>query len=138
MIGETMNTQPVPRHHRDSQGLGTARHPSIVLGHLGLVTENLEARLRQLGYRVTLASDGHSARLAAGKGKTHAVILPVDAKSESGFLTCVKLLAGSPHTRVYLYGAKSDANVRDAFLAGATGYIDDTTNVTKIVELLTK
>ena len=136
MIGERTHMNFSFQSRRESQTLGTLKHPAIVLGHLGLLTETLEARLKNLGYRVNLAKDGDCARKFACRGHVEAVILPVEVKGESAFLTCVKLLAGSPHTRVYLYGPKSDTNLRDAFLAGATGYFDDATTANQIVDVL--
>jgi len=110
--------------------------PKIVLGQLGNLNRELDARFRDAGWRVGSAGEADSLRTMAQRCRAAVVLLPVAPLAESGFLTCAKLVLSMPKTRIYLIGPDEEELERFALFAGAAGYFAENTSANEIVEAI--
>lgn len=101
------------------------KSPKIIVGIHGTAALQLEHTFKQLGWRVRAAADADEARMFASKCRAAVVVLPVSQFAESGFLTCAKLVAAMPKTRVWLVGPADEELERFALFAGAAGYLPE-------------
>ncbi len=114
-----------------SQALDTVvepkRMPKLVLGLIhGDLSRDLANYFASQGWRVCTADTSREVRQVAFNKSATAVVLPVKAsRGESGFLTCAKLKATRPQTRVVLVGPANPALEQFALFAGATGYVTE-------------
>ena len=124
------------RHPTDTD---RKKMPKLVIGLIrGELARGLEAHFKALGWRVCSADGGDELRTKAQGSRAAAVVLPVSAfDSESGFLTCAKLVKAMPRTRVVLVGPAAEVHERFALFAGAAGYVADTTTPADLAELIT-
>jgi hypothetical protein len=112
--------------------------PKLLLGLVhGDLARDLENHYRGLGWRVCSADCSKELRRVAFVKHATAVVLPVQAfRGESGFLTCAKLVAALPKTRVVLVGPASEEMERFALFAGAAGYAAETDGATAVIRLI--
>ena len=98
--------------------------PRLVLGLPGgVLADEVEGYFRATGWDVVRAKSAEDAAQLAYRGKATAVVLPVDATTESGLLVCAKLKVARPATRVVLVGPAENRLARFARFAGAVGYL---------------
>lgn len=83
----------------------------------------VETYFRNKGWEVVRTATAVEAGRYAHRHRATAVVLPIDGGPESGLLTCVKVTASRPRTRVVLIGPEDDQLMRFARMAGAAGYI---------------
>ena len=121
-----MSTRTVVREAGNCGTLDAARKkaPRLVLG-LGMsgIAAAVETHFRNKGWEVVRTANAEEAGRYAHRHRATAVVLPVEAEPESGLLTCAKIAAVRPRTRVVLVGAEDERLMRFARLAGAVGYI---------------
>jgi CheY-like chemotaxis protein len=104
--------------------------PRLILGGRAFAAR-MAAHLRDLGWDVHAAADGAEARRLALRKRPYAVLLPVDAEGESGYLTCAKLRQALPRVKVVLVGRERTAEAeRFAGFVGAafateSGVVDE-------------
>ena len=66
----------------------------------------LAAHLRDLGWDVHTAADAAEVLHLALRKKPYAVLLPIEAQGESGYLSCAKLRQALPRVKVVLVGSE--------------------------------
>ncbi len=70
------------------------------------------------------ASDGPSALVMAAERLPDVVLLDIRMPQRSGIIACAQLVEASPRTRVVMLAVSADeADLSDAFRAGASGYL---------------
>ena len=115
--------------------------------HILLVDDNpaaleiLEARLRGLGHRTTIAQNGEIALELIGRDPPVLVVLDVTMPEMNGFQTCREIKRTHKDIRVIILTAKSDPADRFwAFQSGADEFlnkpIDPSVVVARITALL--
>ena len=112
--------------------------PKIIVGLRGTTALKIEHAFRQMGWRVSAADGADETRAVAERCRAAVVILPVSQFAESGFLTCAKLVAAMPKTRVWLVGPAEEELERFALFAGATGYFSDSSSVRDMAEAMSQ
>lgn len=133
-----MTVHESTRLNRDTNGMmlekDRKKTPKIIVALTGTTALKLEHAFRQMGWRVSAASGADETRLVAERCRAAVVVLPVSQFAESGFLTCVKLVAAMPKTRVWLVGPAEEEHERFALFAGAVGYLPDGMSVAEMAE----
>jgi DNA-binding response OmpR family regulator len=76
-------------------------------------------RLRWLGWDVCTVANGDDLHALTARKNPAAVLIPVSAGLESGYLTCTKLRLTRPRVRVVLVGEMSPRAIRFAGFVGA-------------------
>ena len=126
----------------DNTGMGTEKDrkkmPKIIVGLTGTTALKLEHTFRQMGWRVSAANGAAETRATAQRCRAAVVVLPVSQFAESGFLTCVKLVAAMPKTRVWLVGPADEEHERFALFAGAVGYLSEGMSVQDMAEIMSQ
>ena len=92
--------------------------PRLVLGSGSAFAEMMAEALRQRGWDVHTAKSEEAVRTAIRKNP-HAVVIPVTAALESGYLTAVKLRTAKPKMKVVLVGERTTAAENLARFVGA-------------------
>jgi DNA-binding response OmpR family regulator len=109
--------------------------PRLVVGGWAFAAR-LAAHLRDLGWDVHTATDAAEVRRLAHRKKPYAVLLPVEAMDESGYLTCAKLRQCLPRVKVVLVGRERTAEAeRFAGFVGAA-FATDTAVVDELHRLV--
>jgi len=128
--------------NRDTNGMvlekDRKKTPKIIVALTGTIALKLEHAFRQMGWRVSAASGADETRIVAERCRAAVVVLPVAQFAESGFLTCVKLVAAMPKTRVWLVGPAEEEHERFALFAGAAGYLPDGISVAEMAEVMSQ
>ena len=114
------------------------KSPKIIVGLTGTNALKLEHVFRQMGWRVSAAHGADETRIVAERCRAAVVVLPVGQFGESGFLTCVKLVAAMPKTRVWLVGPAEEEHERFALFAGAAGYLPDGMSAAEMAEVMSQ
>ena len=99
-----------------------SKAPRVVLATAGARTPEWDRVFRRLGWEVAVA-DGEESRRIAHRLRATAVVLPVEPGTESGLLTCAKLVRELPMCRVVLVGPENEELERFALFAGAAAYV---------------
>jgi DNA-binding NarL/FixJ family response regulator len=99
-----------------------SKAPRVVLATAGAHTPEWERVFRRLGWEVA-AAEGEDPRRVAHRLRATAVVLPVEPGTESGLLTCAKLVRELPMCRVVLVGPENEELERFALFAGAAAYV---------------
>ncbi len=99
-----------------------SKAPRVVLATAGARTPEWDRVFRRLGWEVA-AADGDATRRVAHRLRATAVVLPVEPGTESGLLTCAKLVRELPMCRVVLVGPANEELERFALFAGAAAYV---------------
>ncbi len=99
--------------------------------HVLLVDDNLagleilDARLKLLGYRTTLAHNGEAAMEILGRDAPSLVVLDVTMPEMNGYQTCREIKRRDPSTPVIILTAKNDPADRFwAFQSGADDFLN--------------
>lgn len=100
-----------------------AKAPRVVFATAGGRTPEWESVFRRLGWDVSVTTADEDVRRAAHRVRATAVVLPVEPGTESGLLTCAKLVRELPLCRVVLVGPADEELERFALFAGAAGYV---------------
>ncbi len=101
---------------------GRSKAPRVVFATAGSATPEWDGVFRRLGWGVTAVA-GDEARATALRIRPTAVVLPVQPGTESGLLTCAKLVRDLPMCRVVLVGPADEEFERFALFAGASAYV---------------
>ncbi len=112
--------------------------PKIIVALTGTRALQLEHAFRQMGWRVSAANGADETRVTAERCRAAVVVLPVSQFAESGFLTCAKLVAAMPKTRVWLVGPAEEELERFALFAGAAGYLSDGMTVPEMADAMSE
>ena len=112
--------------------------PKVIVALTGTTALKLEHAFRQLCWRVSAANGADDTRLTAERCRAAVVVLPVSQFAESGFLTCVKLVAAMPKTRVWLVGPAEEEQERFALFAGAAGYLSEGMSVPDMADAMSQ
>ncbi|MDB5308796.1 MAG: hypothetical protein JWO38_2998 [Gemmataceae bacterium] len=122
---------------RGKNGTDAARlkRPRVVLrGGPGFAVQSVE-HLRLLGWDVCNASTDADFHTLTSRKNPAAVVLPVEAGGESGFLTCAKLRLTRPKLRVVLVGELTPRAQRLAGFVGA-GLATEATAADAVLKLI--
>ena len=137
-----MNANESTRFKMDTTGVilekDRKKMPKIIVGLRGTTALKIEHAFRQMGWRVSAADGADETRAVAERCRAAVVILPVSQFAESGFLTCAKLVAAMPKTRVWLVGPAEEELERFALFAGAAGYFSDSLSVRDMAEAMSR
>jgi hypothetical protein len=93
--------------------------PRVVLAGGPGFAVNAGEYLYLMGLDVVAAGSAEALQSLAVRNRTAAVVLPVDANPESGFLTCAKLRLARPKLKVVLVGKPCDRSRKFALFLGA-------------------
>jgi hypothetical protein len=128
---KNMNKQPVltPRNHgcsanREDHPRRSANRVVLCLGNWQR-TAVLERLFQERGWKVCVAGGGHEARaMVREHGAALAIFSADNPNSESGWLTCWKLLSEKPGTQTAIVGELPvEQGKRYASLVGAAEYL---------------
>ena len=137
-----MNANESTRFKMDTTGVilekDRKKMPKIIVGLRGTTALKIEHAFRQMGWRVSAADGADETRAVAERCRAAVVILPVSQFAESGFLTCAKLVAAMPKTRVWLVGPAEEELERFALFAGAAGYFSENSSVRDMAEAMSR
>lgn len=109
-----------PERLRD--GADRVNAPRVVFATAGGQTPEWDRVFRRLGWEVAVA-EGDETRRIAHRVRATAVVLPVEPGTESGLLTCAKLVRELPMCRIVLVGPENEELERFALFAGAAAYV---------------
>ncbi len=130
------------RPNWDSKGqileMDRKKTPKIIVALTGTTALKLEHAFRQMGWRVSAATGAEETRATAQRCRAAVVVLPVSQFAETGFLTCAKLVAAMPKTRVWLVGPAEEELERFALFAGAAGYLTEGMSVPDMAEAMSQ
>jgi len=112
--------------------------PKIIVALTGTIALKLEHTFRQIGWRVKAAAGANETRATAERCRASVVVLPIEQFEESGFLTCAKLVAAMPKTKVWLVGPSEEEHERFALFAGAAGYLPEGMSVLEMAEAMSQ
>ena len=98
---------------------GKRKAPRVVFGGGPAFAARVAEQFRRLGWTVCTA-DGEELYALAIRKNPAAVVIPIDAADESGYLTCAKLRLTWPELRVVLVGERTPKAERFARFVGAT------------------
>ncbi len=113
---------------------GAKRKRLLLGGGPGFAVRTAE-HLRRLGWDICLAATGADLPSLAARKNPAAVLLPVEAGGESGFLTCAKLRLMRPRLRIVLVGAATPRAERFARFVGA-GFATEATAADAVLKLI--
>lgn len=113
---------------------GAKRKRLLLGGGPGFGVRTADA-LRRLGWDVCTVAPGADLPSLALRKNPVAVVLPVEAAGESGFLTCAKLRLMRPRLRVVLVGKPTPGAERFAGFVGA-GFATDATATDAVLKLI--
>lgn len=95
------------------------KSPRVVLAGGPNFAPRAAQYLYLMGLDVCSTEDRHDLHALAVKSRTAAVVLPVEAGGESGFLTCAKLRLARPKLKVVLVGEPTPRSEQFARFLGA-------------------
>jgi DNA-binding response OmpR family regulator len=111
--------------------------------HVLLVDDNprglefLDARLKALGYRTTIAENGEMAIAAVEREKPDIVVLDVTMPEVNGYQACRAIKRLAPKTPVLILTAKTDPADRFwAFQSGADAFLNKPIDPAVVVDKL--
>ena len=93
--------------------------PRVVIGGGPGFALGASERLQRLGWDVYTVANGDDLHALTARKNPAAVLIPVSAGLESGYLTCTKLRLTRPRVRVVLVGEMSPRAIRFAGFVGA-------------------
>jgi DNA-binding response OmpR family regulator len=127
-----------PRLAADSHPHEPRERPRLIVAHTNAgYAGSLGRWLHQDGCNVHLVGSGPEARRLARVLAPAVVVLDTDLPEESGWLTCQKLLAEQPDTRVFLLSANPTAEGRRfAAFVGATSLLGEGAGPRALVHVL--
>jgi DNA-binding response OmpR family regulator len=91
----------------------------VVLGGEPGFAEKTAAYLRQIGWDVCTAATSEDLYAYAARKNPYAILLPVQNREESGYLTCAKLRLTRPKLKVVLVGEPTECARNFAGFVGA-------------------
>jgi hypothetical protein len=113
---------------------GKRKAPRVVFGGGPAFAARVADPFHRLGWEVCAATEETLHALTVRKNPT-AVLLPVEAGAESGYLTCAKLRLARPKLRVVLVGKQTPRAERFARFVGAT-LADEATAADAVLKLI--
>ena len=113
----------------------TVARPCLIVAHADAAYVAAVSRaFRRLGWDVHPASTGPEARRLARQVAPEVLVLAADLEGESGWLTCDKVLAELPRTKVFLVGDSArPGNGEFATFVGAVALLPQTDSVPTLV-----
>jgi ActR/RegA family two-component response regulator len=112
--------------------------PRLVLGYASSAPAALISRhFRRLGWEVHLAGTSAEVHRLVGALAPEVVVLDVDLRDESGWLTCVKLRLLHPEQKVILLADQvNNSTAEFADFVGAVGLVDRADGLPALVSAL--
>ena len=97
-----------------------------VLAGTSIFATRVADHFRRQGWQIDTLDEGEDLNQAVRSLKANAVVMDISTGTESGFLTCAKLLRSQPRLQVILVGSRRRiSDTKFAEFVGAKGYVCD-------------